>query len=35
MITGITAPANSRLQRTVVDNVPRHVGQPAAAEPGR
>ena len=24
---------NNRLQRTVMDNVPRHVGQRAAAEP--
>ena len=26
---------NNRLQRTVMDNVPRHVGQRAAAEPER
>jgi hypothetical protein len=32
MITGITEPANSRLQRTVMDEVPRHIGQRAAAE---
>ena len=35
MITGITVPANNRLQRTVMDKVPRHEGQRAAAEPGR
>jgi hypothetical protein len=35
MITGITAPADNRLQRTVVDNVRRHVSQRAAAEAGR
>jgi hypothetical protein len=34
MITGIAAPAN-RLQRTVMDKVPRHVGRRAAAEPER
>ncbi len=35
MITGITAPANDRLQRTVMDKVPRHIRQRAAAEPER
>jgi hypothetical protein len=35
MITGITVPANNRLQRTVMDKVPRHVRQRAAAEPER
>ena len=33
MITGITVPANNRLQRTVMDKLPRHVGWLAAAEP--
>ena len=32
MITGITVPANNRLQRTVIDEVPRHERQGAAAE---
>ena len=27
--------ADNRLQRTVMDKVPRHIGQRAAAEPGR
>ena len=27
--------ANNRLQRTMMDKVPRHEGQCAAAEPGR
>jgi hypothetical protein len=31
MITGITVPANNRLQRTL-NKVPRHVGQRVAAE---
>jgi hypothetical protein len=35
MITGIAVPANNRLQRTVMDKVPRHVGRRAAAEPER
>jgi hypothetical protein len=35
MITGITVPANNRLQRTVMDKVPRHIGRRAAAEPER
>jgi hypothetical protein len=35
MITGITVPANNRLQRTVMDKVPGHVRQRAAAEPER
>ena len=35
MITGITVPANNRLQRTVMDKVPRDVRRHAAAEPGR
>jgi hypothetical protein len=35
MITGIAAPANNRLQRTVMDKVPRLVGRRAAAEPER
>jgi len=35
MITGIAASANNRLQRTVMDKVPRHVGRRAAAEPER
>jgi hypothetical protein len=35
MITGITVPANNRLQRTVMDKVPRHVRQRATAEPER
>lgn len=35
MITGIAVPANNRLQRTVMDKVPRHLRQRAAAEPGR
>jgi len=33
MITGIAAPANNRLQRTVMDKVPGH--ERAAAEPKR
>jgi hypothetical protein len=33
-MTGVPAP-NNRLQRTVMDKVPRHKGQRAAAEPGR
>jgi len=32
MITGITVPANRRLQRRVMDKVPRHTRQRAAAE---
>jgi hypothetical protein len=34
---GLTAcqAANNRLQRTVMDKVPRHTRQRAAAEPGR
>jgi hypothetical protein len=32
MITGITVSANNRLQRTVIDKVPRHERQRAAAE---
>ena len=32
MITGITLPASNRLQRTVMDKVPRHERQRAAAE---
>ena len=35
MITGIAAPADNRLQRTVMHKVPRHMRQCAAAEPGR
>jgi hypothetical protein len=35
MITGIAAPANNRLQRTVMDEVSRHEAQRAAAEAGR
>ena len=35
MITGIAVPANNRLHRTVMDRVPRHIGQRAAAIPGR
>jgi hypothetical protein len=35
MITGITVPANNRLQRTVMDKVPRHKRRRAAAEPER
>ena len=36
-ISGTTGavPHNNRLQRTVMDKVPRHIGQRAAAEPGR
>lgn len=33
MITGIAAPANNRLPRTVMDKVPRYAGRRAAAEP--
>ena len=32
MITGITVPANNRLQRTVMDKVPSHMRQRAATE---
>jgi hypothetical protein len=35
MITGIAAPANNQLRRTVMDKVPRYVGRRAAAEPER
>ena len=35
MITGITVPANNRLQRTVMNEVPKHERRRAAAEPGR
>ena len=28
-------PPNTQLQRTAMDKVPRHLGQRAAAEPGR
>ena len=35
MITGITVPANNRLQRKVIDKVPTHERQGAAAELGR
>ena len=35
MITGIAVPANNRLQRTVMDKVPKHIRQRAAAEPER
>ena len=35
MITGITAPANNRLRLAVIDKVPRHERQRAAAEPVR
>ena len=34
MITGIAAPADNRLQRTVTDRVPRHDRPRAAAEFG-
>ena len=35
MITGITVPANNRLQRTVMDKVQSYLRQRAAAEPER
>jgi hypothetical protein len=35
MITGITVPANNRLQGPAMDKVLRHVGECGAAEPGR
>ena len=35
MLTGIAAPANNRLQLTVMDKVPRYVERRAAAEPER
>ena len=35
MISGIAAPANNRLQGTVTDKVPRHVGRRPAVEPER
>jgi hypothetical protein len=35
MITGITVPANNRLQRKVIDKVPTYERQGAAAELGR
>lgn len=33
--SAVSQAANNRLQRTVMDKVPRHICQRAAAEPGR